>query len=128
MKLLNNQYARIEFFERENYMKLTWKKSAPHEQHQRIITQCLKSLEILDCHKLLSDIRNIGLVKAWIEQEWLDLANEKGLDDLAYVIKAQTYKTILSKKGNNLKCNVEGITNHMFRNEVVAERWLLSAS
>ena len=53
-------------------------KSAPHDKHQAIVNQCLQALELLDCHKLLSDVRKIGVVKAWIEQEWLKDAKSKG--------------------------------------------------
>lgn len=128
MNLLSNQYADIDFKEHLDYVKITWKKSAPHDKHQAIVNQCLQALELLDCHKLLSDVRKIGVVKAWIEQEWLKDAKSKGLDEIALLVKEQTYKGILTKRSSCVEQKSGGITNHMFRNEIIAERWLLSAS
>jgi len=127
MKLLNNQYANIDFNEDQDYIKLTWKKSAPHDQHQKIISQCLKSLEFLNCHKLLTDVRNIGVVKSWIEQEWLGKAKIRGLEEIAFLVPDRTYKGFITKSTSRIEKESEGIINHMFRNENIAEQWLLSA-
>jgi hypothetical protein len=128
MKLLNNQYAVVEFNEEANYIKLTWKKSAPHQEHQEIISQCLKAIEVLKCHKLMTDVRNIGIIKSWIEQEWLSNAKVRGLEEIAFLINENAYYNIVSKRSSKVEEKSEGIINHMFRNEIIAEQWLLSAS
>ena len=49
-------------------------------------------------------------------------------DQIAFLINENAYYNIVSKRSSKVEEKSEGIINHMFRNEIIAEQWLLSAS